>query len=105
MYDHSLPIFPLLDDHRQELYTYETEVELDYTIYDLAIGHLALAMFLNQLRPHPMLASTRIYIQRELVKLAIFYKLLYHFPLMREWCRTEMLDSLDIAGVRWYKFV
>ena len=105
MYDHSFPVPPLLDNYCQELYTYETEVQLDYTIYDLAIGHLSLSMFFNGVRLDPLLASTRIDIRRELVKVAIFYHLLFHCPPMHDWCRTEMLDSLAIAGERGFKFV
>jgi hypothetical protein len=84
---HSIPVPPqVLDKSWEELSTYQLETwNYDVYVLTLALSHFSLQLHLHQVNPYAL--DNRANIRQVLIRLAVFYFLLYLLTYMEEWGR------------------
>jgi hypothetical protein len=94
-YLHSIAMPEVLDVFCEELATYRSRMTSDCFEYTLAIAHLSLQEINHQINPYSV--TGRATICRVLIKLTIFYHLLFRNLEMSEWAGWEAETSGDVG--------
>jgi hypothetical protein len=90
-YTHSVVVPQVLDQFCEELLSYQSGNGVYAYVLTLALAHFSLQLDVNPYNPYAL--DIKRNIRQCLIRLAIFYFLLYSCPYMEEWGRLTNVDQ------------